>query len=170
MKIEKKEALKSLWSAYEDTVSALKGFSNNPVVGSVVDNLWDSLSIYQKDIRQLPKLDTEFEKWYKWTPYVKEECLIFKSLNLETNRNGNGLGIKIQVLVSAKLRHNYEEVKEFMVIPLETFQDIDRVKETILNPKELPMYVAYEFKSSLFESILEKSNSQTKCPNPDCEE
>jgi hypothetical protein len=153
MKIEKKDALKNLWSAYEDSVSALKGFSNNPVVGTIVDNLWDSLATYQKDIRQLPKLDTEFGKWYKWTTYGKDgDCLIFKSLNLETNQKG--LGIKIQVLASTHSRHNYEEVSEFMIISLETYQDSDRVKETILDPKELPMYVAYEFKGTLWDSVM----------------
>lgn len=159
MKIDKKDALKNLWKAYEDLMKSLKSLSDNPVVGNIMDTMWITLDSYQKDIRNLLKFDTEFGKWYKWTTYREEESLIFKTLNLETYNSG--LGIKIQVLVSSKTQHNYEKVEEIMVVPLDIFKNKEKIKEIDFNPQELPLYINYEFKSPLFDSIIKESEIST---------
>lgn len=173
MRIDKKDALKNLWNAYEDIMKSLKALSDNPIVGSVTDQMWNALESYKRDIQQLPRLDTDcYGKWFQWIPYGnQEEKLIFKALHLDTNSSKSiGLGIKIQVLAASKNRHHYNEVSEFMWLDLNTFLSLDHIKEITLNPQELPLYISYEFKGTLFESILANMGIPYEKSTPEIEE
>lgn len=148
MRIERKDALKSLWAAIEDTTKALKALSDNPVVTSSVTHLWDSFTIYQKGVRILTEKIT-LGNFYKISSYDKS-YIILKAEYFDSNE---GIGLKVKVLTSSNKRFNYNDIKDDMIFKSEeilnhTFEEIE------INPQELPLYIGNEFLGSLFKELM----------------
>jgi hypothetical protein len=150
MKIEKKDALKSLWAAIEDTLKALKALSENPVVVSSVSNLWDSFNNYQASIRALYSTDIVLGKFYKMTNYEKND-IIFRAEYFDSRSSRDGIGLKVRVLTATAEKINYEIVEDDMTF---TLTNLSTLKEMEINPQDLPLYVGNVFIGSLFKELM----------------
>jgi hypothetical protein len=172
MKIEKKEAIKQLWAAIEDTTKALKALSDNPVVSSSISKLWDSLSSYQDNIRALTQLNITLGNFYKFTLYDKSYA-IFKAEHLDTNtaNNSDSLGLKVKMLTSSSNKFNYNTTKEDMIYSITELNNNDKLVEIEINPQDLPLYIGNEFLGSLFKELMTEAGLPIPVtPEPEPEE
>jgi hypothetical protein len=151
MKIEKKDAIKSLWLAIEDTIKALKALAENPVVTNV-SQLWDSVDTYKISLRNLLECNhIIFGRYYKCKHY-NDEWIIYKAEAFTSQ--DNQITLKATVVTSSKKNFKYEIAKDQMFFQLEHIRDSEEID---LDPKDLPLYVNNEFNGQLFKELLTKA-------------
>jgi hypothetical protein len=166
MKIEKKDALKSLWAAIEDTLKALKALSENPVVVSSVSNLWDSFNTYQSNIRALYSTNIILGKFYKMINYDKE-FIIFKAEYFDSRSSRDGIGLKVRVLTASSKKINYEVVEDEMTF---TLTNLNTLTEMEINPQDLPLHVSNEFIGTLFKELMTEAGLPVPESSPETKE
>ena len=165
MKIEKKDAIKSLWQAMEDTIKSLKALAENPVVTNI-SQLWDNIDSYKSSLRGILECNhIVFGRYYKCKHY-SDEWIIYKA-EAFTSQDQNQITLKATIVTSSKKNFNYETAKDQMFFPL---SHINESKEIDLDPKDLPLYVNNEFHGQLFKELMTKAGLEINLPESKLEE
>ncbi|MCX5884315.1 MAG: hypothetical protein NT096_00120 [Proteobacteria bacterium] len=165
MKIERKDAIKSLWIAIEDTIKALKALAENPVVNSV-SQLWENMDAYKESLRGLLECNhIILGKYYKNKRYG-DEWIIFRA-EVFTSQDSNRIQLKVAVVTASKKKFDYNDVTNEMHLSLSIAKDSEEID---LDPKDLPLYVSNEFHGTLFKELMTKAGLKLDLPEPKPEE
>lgn len=149
MKIEKKEAIKLLWSAVEDTIKSLKTINENSVISaSHIEHLWLSLQNYQDNLRYIKEVNIGC--FYKRKSY-DNEYVIFRAENFSTDEDG--LTVFVRTLTATKKRVDYTNIVDETHYAILNMKDLEEIQ---IKPEDLPLYIDNEFKGTLFTEILTK--------------